>query len=278
MKYSTIAAIVLDGDGVLWRSDTPLPGMVEMFEWMDERNLPYIIGSNNSTRTRREYVQKLERLGVPGVPEERIVTSATATAAYLQKHYPPNTPVHVFGMDGLRDTLAEACFDISGKRKAEVLVAGIDFEVTFERLTDAVRAVFAGADFIGTNPDLTFPSPDGLVPGAGSLLAAIEAATGVKPHIIGKPELPMFEAALDILGTPAEKTLMVGDRLNTDILGAQRAGMPTALVFTGVTTPEQLADSANDIWPDVAYDGLPQLISAWAGDAWYRERQKTKRC
>lgn len=279
MKYTNIRAVVMDMDGVLWRGGTALPGMQEMFAWLRESDLPFALATNNSTRTPAEYVAKLAGMGVQDIPESAIVTSGTATAAYLQRHYPAGTRVFVVGMEGLRRMLDAAGFDTSEDTDVtpQVVVAGLDIHLTYDRIKQATLLIRGGAAFVGTNPDRTFPAPEGLVPGAGSLLAAIEAATDVVPQVIGKPGLPMFETALAEVGTPPENTLMIGDRLNTDILGAQQMGMPTALLFTGVTTPDDLSATDNALWPDVAYEGLPALISAWAGDAWYREKLKAKR-
>lgn len=277
MKFSTISGVIFDMDGVLWRGDEPLPGLHELFAWLRESNTPYVLATNNSSRTQADYVAKLERLGIVAVPSECIVTSGTATAAYLQKHYPAGTRVHILGMAGLRQMIDAAGFDISGDGETpQVVVVGIDFELTYDALKQAVRHIRAGADFIGTNPDKTFPMPEGLVPGAGSVIAAVEAAAGIPPlAIIGKPYRHMFDTALDILGTTSEHTLMVGDRLDTDIVGAQQVGLKTALVFTGVTTPDDLAKQ--EVWPDVAFEGLPDLIRAWAGHEWYQARVRAKR-
>ncbi len=277
MKFAMIRAVVMDMDGVLWRGDDPLPGMIEMFEWLRESETPFALATNNSSKTQSDYVAKLTRMGVDDVPESAIVTSATATAAYLHGQFPAGTPLHVVGMSGLRRILDGAGFDLSGDELPQAVVAGMDLNLTYETLKQAALYIRSGVPFIGTNPDLTFPSPEGLIPGTGSLLAALEAATDVSPTVIGKPRAPMFDTALATLGTSAAETLMIGDRLNTDILGAQRVGMPTTLLFTGVTTPDALSDTNNDIWPDVAYEGLPALISAWAGDAWYRQKIKAKR-
>ena len=124
----------------------------------------------------------------------------------------------------------------------------------------ATLNIRAGAPFVGTNPDSSFPSPAGLVPGAGSILALIEAASGVSPTVIGKPERAMFESALRVLGTEPSETLMIGDRIGTDIAGAQAVGIKTALVMTGVETEESL--KASNIQPDGVYAGLPELIEA----------------
>lgn len=269
----------MDMDGVLWRGNEPLPAMVEMFDWLRETDTPFALATNNSSRTQADYVAKLTKLGVDWVTEDRIVTSATATAAYLQQDYPAGTPVYVFGMAGLKHILDEAGFDVSEADHVvpEAVVAGIDFELTYERLKQATLYIRGGAAFIGTNPDKTFPSPAGLVPGAGSMIAALEAATDQKATIIGKPSSPMFETALQVTGTAPDRTLMIGDRLNTDIEGAQALGMQTALVFTGVTTSADLSSAENTIWPDVAYEGLPELLKAWAGFEWYNAKIKAKR-
>jgi 4-nitrophenyl phosphatase len=145
---------------------------------------------------------------------------------------------------------------------ADVVVVGLDPDLTYQKLAQAMQLIRGGARFIGTNGDRTFPLPDRLVPGAGSILAALQACTDQKPLIIGKPEKPMFEIALDRLGTPAGRTLMVGDRLDTDILGGQQAGLRTALLLTGVTTPEALATGS--VRPDCVFDDLKALHAAWA--------------
>ena len=279
MKFSTITGVVMDMDGVLWRGDTPLPGLDELFQWLNEGNIPYALATNNSSRTPENYVDKLARMGVPDVPARCIVTSATATAAYLRAHYPAGTRIHVFGMDGLRQILQSAGLQLATPegQPPEVVVAGIDFELSYEALKQAALAIRAGADFIGTNPDKTFPTPEGLVPGAGSMIVALETATDKTATVIGKPETPMFETALEIIGTAAENTLMIGDRLGTDILGGKQAGMKTALLFTGVTSPDDLIRDPDTVWPDVAYEGLPDLVRAWAGDAWYQATMKAKR-
>lgn len=276
MKFNHISGIVLDMDGVLWRGDTPLPGFHDAFAWFAEKNLPYALLTNNSGKTQAQYVEKLARMGVDGVPPERILTSAIATASYLSTNYPAGTRVYVVGMDGIRAALEEVGFDVVGENaEAEVVVAGIDFHFTYAKLKQAALLIRGGAAFIGTNGDKTFPSTEGLIPGAGSILAMLETATGISPIVIGKPGVPMFEAALRATGTSADKTLMVGDRLDTDISGAQAAGMKTALLLSGVATPEDMATA--NVWADVAFETLEGLLRAWAGDAWVQARIKTRR-
>jgi len=279
MKFSKISAAVMDMDGVLWRGDQALDGMVELFEWLRESNIPFALATNNSSKTQADYVAKLARMGVEDMPEERIITSAVATAAYLRERYPAGTRMLVVGGNGIRQALDDSGFDVDDESSdpIEVVVAGIDFGMTYETIKRATLAVRAGATLIGTNPDTTFPSPEGLVPGAGSVIGMIEIASDQQATIIGKPHRPMFDIALQVVGQPAESTLMIGDRLNTDIEGGQAVGMQTALLFTGVTQPQALIDPDNAISPDVAYEGLPELLKAWAGDKWYLDKLKIKR-
>ena len=132
--------------------------------------------------------------------------------------------------------------------------------MTYAKLRTATLNIRAGAPFVGTNPDSSFPSPEGLVPGAGSLLALIATASDVSPTIIGKPQRGMFDSALETLGTLPEETLMIGDRINTDISGAKAIGIQTALVMTGVETEDSL--QASDVKPDMVFAGLPELVAA----------------
>lgn len=276
MKYTKIRAAVFDMDGVLWEGSRALDGLTDIFDWLHGQRIPYILATNNSSTTPADYVAKLTRLGVNGVDESHIVTSSNATAAYLAKRYPAGTKVHVLGMNGIRRALEDVGFDVDDHAsQVDIVVCGIDFELTYEKLKQATLRLQSEAAFYATNPDKTFPSTEGVIPGAGSLLAALETASGRTATVIGKPYAPMYEIALNRLGTAPSETLMVGDRIDTDIAGAQALGMPTVLLFTGVTTPEMLITSA--IQPDVAYEDMPSLVRAWAGDAWWVEQRKRKR-
>jgi HAD superfamily hydrolase (TIGR01457 family) len=259
MKLSSINGVIMDMDGVLWRGDTILPGVAAFFDFLSAHGLPFVLASNNSSKTPADYVAKLAGMGVGGVTEQQIVTSGTATVDYLQTHYPSGSPVHVLGGDGLKALVTGAGFLLSDE--AQIVVVGIDFNLTYNKLKRAATLIRNGADFIGTNGDATFPLADGLAPGAGSLLAALRTATDREPLVIGKPNKPMYEAALHTLGTAPQTTLMIGDRLDTDIQGAQQAGLLAALVFTGVTNAQILA--ASDIQPEGIYNDLPALMAAW---------------
>lgn len=259
MNLSLIRGVVMDMDGVLWRGDDVLPGVGQFFDFLRSRSLPFVLASNNSSKTPADYVAKLGGMGVNGVSTGQIVTSGTTTVDYLRTHYPAGAIVHVLGGDGLKAMVSEAGFTLSDE--ASIVVVGIDFKLTYEKLRRAAYLIRAGADFIGTNDDATYPMPEGLSPGAGSILAALRTATDRQPTIMGKPNQPMYDAALHVMGTERGATLMIGDRLNTDIQGAQSAGLLGALVLTGVATRVSLATSA--IIPDGVFDDLPALMAAW---------------
>lgn len=259
IHFSAIRAVVLDMDGVLWRGNEVLPGVADFFSFLQRNSVPFALATNNSTKTVESYLERLNSIGVPaGAPQ--VITSAVATADYMSHRYPAGTPVYIIGREGIRQALADRGYPVDPER-AQVVVVGLDFSVTYDMLKTATLRVRGGAAFIGTNGDLTFPTPEGLIPGNGSLLAALQAATDTIPTVIGKPQSAMFETALERLGTQPEETLMIGDRLQTDIAGAKRAGWKTALVLTGTTTAEEAADF--DQPPDAVFDSLAGLHAAW---------------
>ncbi len=288
-----IRALIVDMDGVLWRGDQPLPGLQDFFAYLERRPLAYVLATNNASREPAYYVAKLARLGV-AVGEDRILTSALATADWLRGELPAQARLFVLGQEGLRQALLQAGFQVTTAAltaeppglspeaspepplgeadpaaalprandrlaSVEAVVVGIDFNLSYRALRDATLLIRHGARFIGTNGDLTYPSELGLVPGAGSILAALQAATGVAPTIIGKPERHLFEAALRLLGEPPDRTAMLGDRLDTDILGAQRVGLATILVTTGVD--DEASARRVGIQPDLIVSSLQELVA-----------------
>lgn len=257
----SIKFVIADMDGVLWRGPAALPGLADFFALLFARGLGFALATNNSRNTPADYVSKLAGMGVAGIQERHIITSGTATVSQLQAQYPAGTGIYVVGGDGLKQMLVQAGFTLVEK-DAELVVCGIDFDLSYNKVKTATLLIRQGARFIGTNPDPSFPSPEGLVPGAGSILALVEAASGQAATIIGKPQRGMFEAALRRLGAKADETLMIGDRIGTDIAGAQRLGIMTALVMTGVENEASLA--ASDIQPDFVFAGLPELTAALA--------------
>ena len=261
VTFDDIAGVIMDMDGVLWRGDEPLPGLLRWFSWIRSRGLPFALATNNSMKTPNDYVHKLAKFGVEGVEERQILTSGTTTVDYMHRHYPASTAVHVLGGDGLRTLMTEAGYVVADE--ASVVVVGLDLQLTYEKLRRAVALLRNGAAFIGTNADPTIPTPSGLAPGGGSIIAALRTASEVEPIIMGKPNAPMFEAAVGLLGTAPVQTLMIGDRLDTDIAGGNAAGFRTALVLTGVATREKL--EASSVQPDVVFDDLDALAAAAGG-------------
>jgi 4-nitrophenyl phosphatase len=245
---------------VLWRGERALPGLGEFFAPLRGRGLPLILATNNRSRSQAGYAAKLARLGVPGIAEAEIVTSRMVLVAQLKTRLPAGRTVYVIGSQGLAAAVEGAGFALNDE-KAEAVVVGIDREFSYDKLAAATRLLAAGAAFLATNADATLPEGDGLLPGTGSLLAAISAASGRSPEVMGKPSPPMFAHALARLGTAPGRTLMLGDRLDTDIEGARRAGLRAALLLTGVSTrrdAERAGLEAGAIFAD-----LPELLAAW---------------
>lgn len=254
-----IRNLLIDMDGVLYRGTTGLTGGPELIAFLKERGIRYLLVTNNSTLTPKMFVDRLGGMGVH-VPESAIMTSGVATAAYLATLAPAGTRVNVVGEAALIEELERKGFVMAG-RDAEYVVCGWDRTITFEKLTTAALAIRDGATFIGTNADKTYPLEKDIIPGAGSLLAALTTATDVKPIVVGKPEPIVFEQSLRLLGGRPEETAILGDRLDTDILGGKRAGIRTIMVLTGIATSEDLATCEQP--PDLVYDDLPRLVAEW---------------
>ena len=244
-------------DGVLWRGETALPGLQEFVDTLRSTKRRMVLATNNSNSTVDQYVNKLKRMGVDVHPEE-ILTSAQATGNYLYKIAPKQSRVFVIGGDGLTNAIRDYEFTLT-EDDPDYVVVGIDKKISWAKLNTAVMNIRAGAKFIGTNPDSTYPTENGIGVGNGAILAAIRVATGVSPLVIGKPETPIYEQALQRLKSNASDALMIGDRLDTDILGAQRAGIATLLLLTGVTSLDMSKTSV--IQPDLVLPGLPDVTS-----------------
>lgn len=258
-RLKSIRNLIVDMDGVLYRGETPIPGIVPFFRFLRERGIRFLLATNNSTLTPEEYAAKMARMGV-GVPPESILTSGMAAADYLATRYPAGARVHVVGETGLRNALASAGF-VLADRDVQAVVVGMDRQVTYDKLARATLLIRAGALFVGTNPDKTLPMPEGEIPGNGALLALLEAASGVSPVVIGKPEKHLFEIAMRRLNAPKETTAALGDRLETDILGAARAGLFSIMVLSGVSTREQALTAPYP--PDLIFRDVGELADAW---------------
>jgi len=261
LDLTAIRAAIFDMDGVLWRGSQTLNGAPATLDFLRAQVIPFTLATNNSSRSVAEYVARCADGGLI-VTADQIVTSAVVTAEAIARDYPSGTPILVIGSESLAASLAACGYPIDEAR-AQIVIVGLDVNITYSKLSGALRRLLAGADFIGTNADPTFPLPDGLAPGAGSLIAALETAAGRPARIMGKPHPAMFLTALSRLGTTANETLLIGDRLDTDILGAQQAGLRTALVLTGVTTPADLARADQPIQPEAVFADLIALRTAW---------------
>jgi 4-nitrophenyl phosphatase len=235
-NVSKLHALILDMDGVLWRDKTLLGDLPSIFNTIDDLGLQVIMATNNASRSPAQYVDKLAHFGVK-IESWQVITSADATAYYLKNQFPEGGDVYIVGEESLKKTITTFGFNPDGNHPVAV-VAGLDRGINYQKMTEATLLIRKGVPFIGTNPDKSFPILEGEAPGAGAFLAALEAATGVSPVIIGKPEPIMFKLALERLAVTPEETLVVGDRLETDIQGAQNAGCFSALVLSGVTTSE----------------------------------------
>lgn len=259
-RLKSIRNLIVDMDGVLYRGEQPVPGVRDFFRFLSDCGIRYLCATNNSTLTPQQYTEKLARMGVQ-VPPEQILTSSVATVEYLSAKHPSGTRVFVIGETGLAEALQSSPF-LLDEREASLVVVGMDRQITFEKLARATLLIRAGAQFIGTNPDKTLPVPEGEIPGAGSLLALLEAATGVQPVVIGKPEKHLYQIALARLGGSTEDTAAVGDRLETDILGASRIGLFSILVLSGISSEEEARAYPSP--PDLIFEDVGTLARRWS--------------
>ena len=253
-------SLVIDMDGVLYRGDAPVEGAGEFLDFLRQTDHPFVLLTNNSTLTAAQYVAKLARMGME-VEEHCILTSAEATAVYLAQTALPGAQVFAIGEDGVRTELEKRGFELRDDADVTYVVVGMDRGVTYAKLATATLAIRGGAKFIGTNPDRTFPGNLGLLPGNGAILAALQAATDTAPQVIGKPQPAIFELALQKLGADPQTSAMIGDRLDTDVLGAQQLGLMTVLVLSGVTDAQLLARST--VVPDKVYEDIAAFYRAW---------------
>lgn len=231
-------SIISDMDGVIYRGKQLIPGAQAFVQRLLESKVPFLFLTNNAEQTPIDLKLKLEQLGISGLTEDNFITAAMATAMFLKAQNRKPTPkAYVIGGAGLMNELYNVGFSISESNPDYVIVAKSS-SFGFEQLKKAVRFIDQGAKFIGTNPDMIDPVEGGMEPAAGTILAAIAAATGKKPYIVGKPNALMMTLATRKLGVHPDNAVMVGDRMDTDIVGGMEAGMTTALVLSGVTTPE----------------------------------------
>lgn len=264
-SLGSLRAFISDMDGVVYRGNAVIPGAPEFFGRLRAAGIPFVFLTNNGTTPADQVAERLLRMGITVRPDE-IITSAEATAAAVQAEM-PGARVIMLGEEGVRRALIAAGLRlVDDYRQADVAVASLDRQMTYARLRDVALAIRRGIPFFATNADLTLPAEDGnQVPGAGTLVGALELATGVRARVIGKPAPGFFHYALQRLGSSAECTAAIGDRIETDILGGQRAGLPTIGVLTGVSTAAEFAalqPPADWVFPDLY--ALADAYFGWA--------------
>jgi NagD protein len=244
-----------DMDGVLVHENEPLPGAAALLEQWRDQGKPYLVLTNNSIFTPRDLSARLKASGLD-VPEDRIWTSALATADFLASQMPGGS-AFVIGEAGITTALHEAGF-IMTDTKPDYVVVGETRNYSFEAITRAIRLIGDGARFIVTNPDATGPSAEGPMPATGAVAALITKATGKEPYVVGKPNPMMFRSAMNKIGAHSENTGMIGDRMDTDIVAGIEAGLHTILVLTGISDEAEIA--RYPFRPDEILEGVFELL------------------
>lgn len=236
-----IKALILDMDGVLWKGDAPIGDLPRIFGRIADLGLKVAFATNNGTRSPQQYVERMAGYGVKIQPDQ-VVTSSLCVAHLLAQKYPQGGPLFAIGEQGLMEALREKNFELltpEDAPRAQAVVMGIDRQISFDKMREATLLVRAGKPFYATNPDKTFPTPRGEIPGAGAWISVIVTASEIEPTYAGKPYPYIIELALERLGLPKEQALVVGDRLETDIAAGQAVGCPSAFVLSGISTLAQ---------------------------------------
>jgi NagD protein len=255
MDLSRKKAFICDMDGVIYHGNRLLPGVTEFVGWLKREGKSFLFLTNSSERSPRELSQKLGRLGLD-VPEENFYTSALATAAFLSSQMPGGS-AYVIGEPGLVKALYDAGFSMNDVNP-DYVVVGETKSYSYERITHAVQLVLKGARLVGTNPDLTGPAESGLVPATRALIAPIELASGRSAYFVGKPNPLIMRHAVRVLGVKREDAVIVGDRMDTDIIAGIESEVETVLVLSGVTRREDI--ERYPYRPDHVLDGVGDLV------------------
>lgn len=261
MKGWTMFGFLIDMDGVIYRSSELIPGAREFINELKAERIPFMFLTNNSQRTRRDVMMKLRRMGID-VEEQHIFTCAMATARFLAKQK-PNGTAYVIGEGGLLQALHANGYAIVD-HEPDYVVVGEGRSISFEMLENAVNFIRGGARLIATNPDPNCPTSKGSRPGAGAVVALLESATGRSAFSVGKPNPVMMRAARKELGLQADETIMIGDTMDTDILGGVQMGYTTVLTLTGTTSREAIEDFA--FRPDHVVESIAELCRG----GWHR--------
>lgn len=261
-KLLNVKCFLLDMDGTFYLGSHLLPGALEWIDLLNRRGIQFLFLTNNSSRTRKEYADKIRGMGLD-LPESKIFTSGEATAIYLAKRK-PGARIYVVGTPALEREFREHGFQLTADQP-DFAVLGFDTTLTYEKIWKMCDLIMAGVPYIATHPDINCPTETGFMPDIGAMMAMIATSTGKQPDvIIGKPYAPIVEALTEKLHLPVEALGMIGDRLYTDIaLG--KTGLTTVLVLSGETRPDDLKGSP--FQPDYAMQDLAELVSVMENQA-----------
>ncbi len=255
IDFNSKKGFICDMDGVIYHGNRVLPGVVEFIGWLQQEKKEYLFLTNNSGYTPRELQQKLARMGLD-VSEEHFYTSALATAAFL-KEQAPGCSVYAIGEAGLLNALYDAGITMNDVNPDYVII-GEGKSYSLDTLTKAVNLVRKGAKLIGANSDISGPIENGIAPACRALAAPIELATGKQAYFCGKPNPLMMRTGLNILGCHSAEAVMVGDRMDTDVISGMECGMNTVLVLSGVSTRETIEEFAYR--PTLVLDGVGSIV------------------
>lgn len=250
---------LMDMDGVLVRGRTPIPGATDFIDRLTQQGIPFLVITNNSLYTPRDLAHRLQTGGI-NIPAERIFTSAMATARFLSTQS-PDGKVFVIGEAGLHEAIYTAGL-IMTDYEPDYVVLGETNGYNQLEITKAMRLIERGAHFIATNPDPSGPTEEGLVPACGAMAALIEKATGISPFFIGKPNPLMMRMALNHLGVHSEESVMIGDRMDTDIIAGVSSGMDTYLVLTGITKRVEVPNFPYQ--PTLIFESIAEIATTLA--------------
>lgn len=226
------SAVLSDLDGIVYRGEVAVPGAIQCFNRWQKAGMPYCFVTNNAEKSADTFAEKIRRLGI-ACRNDQVVTSTDVALDFIQRKYPPGSGLYVIGSQSLKDRMTASGFLLVDKGAAAVLVA-LDRSFDYAMMTTAQRNVLSGATLIGTNPDLIRPVADGFEPGAGAIAHSIAVSAGVSPVFLGKPSPEILHTAMQRLGITADRAIMLGDQLDTDILAAKRAGVKSVFIETGV--------------------------------------------
>jgi 4-nitrophenyl phosphatase len=249
-----IKNVIFDMDGVMYVGKTAVAGATETVSWLRKKGVKIFFLTNNAEKMRAQFTGKLNSLGIVAEDAE-VYSSGYGAARYVKEKF-PGKRVFAFS-SGTKAEMQKQGIEVDLSENAEVVVAGLDLQINYEKLVSSFRAIMRGAEFIATNEDMAFPVEDGLKPGAGLIVAGLAASTGRKPLNLGKPEPYLLDIILKEHGLSKEETLMVGDRLETDILMAKREGVKSMLVLSGVSCEKDAKDKG--LVPDYIVESVAAI-------------------